>query len=56
MYKLKGVAETEAKIKEIEECECYMLNHWEGIEIKVIENAGILGCSAESHVSHILSA
>ena len=56
MNKLKESAETESKIKEIEECKCYMLNHWEGIEIKAIEDEGVLGCSAESHVSHILSA
>ena len=56
MNKIKEAAETEAKIKEIEECECYMLNHWEGIEVKALEDAGVLGCSAESHVSHILSA
>lgn len=56
MNKVKGFAETEAKIKEIEECEAYMLNHWDGIEIKAIEDACVLGCSAESHVSHILSA
>lgn len=53
---MKGFAETEAKIKEIEECESYMLNHWDGIEIKALEDACVLGCSAESHVRHILSA
>lgn len=54
--KLKEKAESEAKIKEVGECESYMLNNWEGIEIKATEDASILGCSAESHVSHILSA
>jgi len=54
--KLKELAETDSKIKEIEECETYMLNHWEGIEIKATEDACVLGCSAEGHVSHILSA
>lgn len=56
MNRLKECAETPSKVKEIEECECYMLNHWEGIEVKAFEDAGVLGCSAESHVSHILSA
>lgn len=51
MNKLKGLAETEAKIKEIEECECYMLNYWDGIEIKAGEDTGVLGCSAEGHIS-----
>lgn len=56
MNKLKECTEIEAKIKDIEECETYMLNHWDGIEIKALEDACVLGCSAESHVSHILSA
>lgn len=35
MNKLKGFAETEAKIKEIEACECYMLNHWDGKRLRL---------------------
>ncbi|PQQ67752.1 UPF0236 family transposase-like protein [Acetivibrio saccincola] len=31
-----------------------MLNNWDGIEIR--SNRGIVGCSAEGHVSHVFSS
>ena len=32
-----------------------MLNNWDGIEIYETDRYDVVGCSAEGHVSHILS-
>lgn len=52
---LKELSETEGKLKDIEECKNYLINHWDGIVIKALEDKYVLGCSAEGHISHILS-
>lgn len=44
----------ETKQNAVKDARRYMLNNWAGIEIKV-DNFDIVGCSAEGHVSHILS-
>ena len=46
--------ESETKRNAIKDAKRYILNNWSGIEIKV-DNHEIVGCSAEGHVSHILS-
>jgi len=46
--------ESETKKKAVNDAKKYILNNWAGIEIKV-DNYEIVGCSAEGHVSHILS-
>lgn len=46
--------ESETKRKAVTDAKRYILNNWAGIEIKV-DNYEIVGCSAEGHVSHILS-
>lgn len=38
------------------ECRRYLLNNWEGIIIYNKDSKHIVGCSAEGHVSHLLSA
>ncbi len=50
------IDETESKTKReaIQECRSYILNNWEGIKRRYEED--YIGCSAEGHVSHILSA
>lgn len=53
--KIKNVTENEKKLKEIEESEKYILNHWKAVIIR-IGNPEVLGCSAEGHVSHTYSA
>jgi hypothetical protein len=52
---IKGVTENEKKLREIEESEKYILNHWKAVIIRV-GNPEVLGCSAEGHVSHTYSA
>jgi hypothetical protein len=34
----------------------YLLNNWDGIEAYKTDGENIIGCSAEGHVSHVLSA
>ena len=46
-------AESEAKKKDVMEAKTYILNHWDAIQH--IKNDDYHGCSAEGHVSHILS-
>lgn len=53
---LYSKAESENKKEEITEVKNYILNNWEGIEIQAYEAGRVLGCSAEGHVSHLLSA
>jgi hypothetical protein len=52
---IKEVTENENKLREIEESEKYILNHWKAVIIRV-GNPEVLGCSAEGHVSHTYSA
>lgn len=53
---LYSKTESENKKEEITDVKKYMLNNWEGIEIQAYEAGRVLGCSAEGHVSHLLSA
>lgn len=48
-------AKTANKLEAVRKCRTYMINHWEGIEAYK-KHPEALGCSAEAHVSHILSA
>lgn len=49
------IAETESESKKesVKDCKRYILNHWEAIKRGYEE--GYIGCSAEGHISHILS-
>lgn len=47
--------ESETKKNAVLEAKRYFINNWNGIEIKSDYGHEIVGCSAESHVSHILS-
>lgn len=48
-----GETEVITKRKAIIKCKGYILNHWEAIQLQKDKN--YLGCSAEGHVSHVLS-
>jgi hypothetical protein len=49
-------APSKHKRKAVAECRRYIKNNWEGIEIYQKYPVELKGCSAEGHVSHILSA
>ena len=46
--------ESETKKESVKDCKRYILNNWEGIKRRYEEE--YIGCSAEGHISHILSS
>jgi len=50
------LTESETKREAVKEAKKYIMNNWEGIAIKAEKGCEIVGCSAEGHVSHVLSA
>lgn len=53
--KLIAVAD-ESEHKKIKEGAAYILNNWSGAKTRLVKRAELFGCSAEGHVSHVLSA
>lgn len=53
--KVIRMTETDTKKKAVREAKRYILNNWDGIEIKEEKAGEIVGCSAEGHVSHVFS-
>lgn len=56
MSDLTIATESESKREEIKDSYNYFKNNWAGIEIQETDLYNIVGCSAEGHISHILSA
>lgn len=54
--KLIDFAESDSKKEEIEKARRYIMNNWGGIIIYNTRGHEITGCSAEGHVSHLLSS
>jgi len=54
--KLIDFAESDSKKVEIEQARRYIMNNWSGIIIYNTRGHEITGCSAEGHVSHVLSS
>ena len=52
---IASYSESESRQKKIMEAGDYILNNWEAARIRVIGKDAVKGCSAEGHVSHILS-
>lgn len=52
---LINIAETKTEKERAKEARRYILNNWEGIVIYK-EDEDVIGCSAEGHISHVLSA
>lgn len=44
------------RAEQVINCKTYILNNWSAIKIKITDKENIVGCSAEGHVSHVLSA
>jgi hypothetical protein len=49
------LTENETKIAAVKDARRYIMNNWAGIAIKAEKGYEIVGCSAEGHVSHVLS-
>jgi hypothetical protein len=49
------MTETDTKKEAVRDAKRYILNNWDGIEIKEEKAGEIVGCSAEGHVSHVFS-
>lgn len=54
--RLKACAETESAEKRIEESGAYILSNWTAAKIRLKDRETVKGCSAEGHVSHVLSS
>lgn len=53
--KIDGYAETEAAHKRISESAAYVLSNWTAAKARLANRSTGKGCSAEGHVSHVLS-
>ena len=54
--RLKGCLESEIGIKRIETSKDYILSNWTATRLRLNRKEGVIGCSAEGHVSHVLSS
>lgn len=53
--KIEKVTENPRKLEQIQDAKRYILRNWNGIIIQNDKKEEIIGCSAEGHVSHLLS-
>ena len=56
IQKIDEYEETEAGHKRIRESVDYILSNWTAARTRIQKREGVCGCSAEGHVSHVLSA
>lgn len=54
--RLKDYANTESELKKIEEAEEYIKKNWSAAKRRLWRKDGVCACSAEGHVSHVLSS
>jgi len=54
--KILNVTEGEATIRRVNESKEYILSNWSAVKVRLEDRDEILGCSAEGHVSHVLSS
>ena len=53
---LKGYLKDDTGLKRMNDAEEYILSNWTAARVRMLHKSGVKGCSAEGHVSHILSA
>lgn len=53
---LKEYLKDEAGMKRMDEAQEYILSNWMAARVRLLHRNGVKGCSAEGHVSHVLSA
>ena len=56
LQKCYASTDQEYKKKEVTECTRYIKNNWLGIMVRIDDGGAVWGCSAEGHISHVLSA
>ena len=54
--KTEGYCETESGKKRIAESADYIRSNWEAAMVRLCREDGLVGCSAEGHVSHVFSS
>ena len=53
---LKNYEDSETGIKRIEQSKEYIISNWTAAKLRLSRKDGVVGCSAEGHVSHVLSS
>ena len=53
---LKNYEDSETGIKRIEQSKEYIISNWTAAKLRLGRKDGVVGCSAEGHVSHVLSS
>lgn len=56
LQKCYASTDQEYKKKEVTECARYIKNNWLVIMVRIDDGGAVWGCSAEGHISHVLSA
>ena len=56
MEKILRVTEGDTVIERVNESKKLILNNWSAVKVRLKKEEGIIGCSAEGHVSHILAS
>lgn len=54
--RLKGCTKSEAEQKKIDDAAAYIRSNWTAAKRRLWKRDGVVACSAEGHVSHVLSA
>lgn len=54
--RLRDCLKTEAGNKRLDDSRDYILSNWTAARLRLLHREGIVGCSTEGHVSHILSS
>lgn len=54
--RLEGCAKTESQLKRIQEAAKHIKNNWTAAKRRLWRRNGVCACSAEGHVSHVLSS
>jgi len=56
MKRILNVTQGDAAIKRVTESKTYILSNWSAIKVRLNDRKEVKGCSAEGHVSHVLSS
>ena len=54
--KILGYTDNEKRQEQIQKSESYILSNWTAAKLRLCKQKGVIGCSAEGHISHVLSS